>query len=152
MHANRRYRVDKLIDWITRRIRKGLMRVMFQKEFSQEFGGDIAATKRAFARDYKAAMDLIRRENGMDKEDRFAQAVLARQAIISRALECGDLKTALSGEKDMAELEGLYKEDKGQSVTVVFNDSLPIAPDPLEPVPDDMLEEYKRQVGLDEED
>ena len=146
----RRYRVDLIISWITKRIRKGLMQAMYYQHFLGDFSSKTRATI-AFNKDYKTALQVIRKENDLDKKDRFNMAIVSREDIVREAREVGDLKLALLAEKDLASLEGLYSEDKEGAVQVIFNTAMPVAEDVDGPVGEDTLKEYKRLAGIEDD-
>ena len=148
--SDRRYRVDKIIDWLSRRIRKSLIQATYYREFHNKFNSRNSLIN-SFHKDYKIALKMITKAQDSDKESRYAMAVISREEIINTCKDAGDYKTALSAEKDLATLQGLYKDDNGGDINVVFNQGVPMAKDNDELVDEETLEEYRNLANINEE-
>jgi len=131
-----------VIDLVLRRFRKNLIWWAWKQQFPD------VTSRATFNKDYREAKAWIRNHvSGTKKEQRFAEAVMAREQLAQIALEKGKLDTALSAEKDLAKLENLYPEadKKDADVHVSFDfGELPMAPDDIEPVSEEMLEDYDK--------
>lgn len=142
-------RQEKVVDWILRRIRKPLMKAMWRREFQNANGQPMCDT--TFIRDYNAALQMIYdAKDGQTVLQRTQVAVAAREEIIRLAHEQDKLQLALSAEKDLAELEGLYKQKEGAGTTFVLDfGGLPEAPSDDGPVPKEMLDAYDAKEDED---
>jgi hypothetical protein len=144
-------RVDFVSRCILKRLRKPLIKARWRMEFKNEQTGQPFGDS-VFLSDFKSAMQLIRETNNeLSISDRTKIAVQAREEIIRKAHDEGKLHLALSAEKDLAELEGLYKQDKNAGTTFVLDfGGLPEAPSDDGPVPEEMLAQF--QTEEDNED
>lgn len=105
-----------------------------------------------FAKDCKEALFNIREEISKDRDERMSLAVASREDIIKKAKESNKLDVAARVEKDLAELEGLYKGDGGGDVNVVFDfGGLPVASSLDGPVTEDEKEQYAAATEKKEE-
>ncbi len=138
-------RIDYLVRFILRRIRKNLLGCQYMKKFD--------VSRQTFLNDYNEAKKCIREYHSeATREERIQQAIQGREEIINKAWEKGNPTLALRAEQDLAQLEGLYEHDKRQDVSVSFDfGGLPCAASDDEPVGAAVLEEYERAAGITEE-
>src|SRR4051794_16712714 len=63
----------------------------------------------------RLAYELMKRRSERNRDALLNRHLASRRLMLARAMEAGDLKTALDIEKDMARLQGLYPEAKQQT-------------------------------------
>lgn len=131
-------RHDWLVKQILKRIRKPLIKAMYRSHFG--------LSDATFNSDFKEAWRMIKSSRDQENlEDRFAAAVCSREELISQAWRKDDpsLSFILSAERDLAELEGLYKKKEGDGASVVFNfGGLPVASSDDGPVGEEQFKEF----------
>lgn len=124
-----------------------------RREIKKVWKDKYKMSDQTFGKDYREAIFNIKDDISNDREQRFSLAIASREDIIKQAKEGMRLDIAARVEKDLAELEGLYKGSEGGDVKVVFDfGSLPAAESMDGPVGKEKIEEYKKQTEGSDQD
>lgn len=137
-------RIDQLVEWLVHRMPQAKMYENYQLEYK--------LSNAQFIADMSRARDRAKSYVEKDAEARFALALAAREDIINKARTKEDFGLALRAEQDLAELEGLYKQENKQPVVINLDwGNLPEADSDDGPVSDEDMAAYEKAVDDNKE-
>ncbi|WBK39860.1 hypothetical protein [Rhodobacteraceae phage LS06-2018-MD06] len=140
-------RIDYLVKKMIKRYSNAMLKAAYLKAFKE-------CTHRTFASDKRAAVARLKEVLAEERDERMAKALLAREELIRESHELGKLELVARVERDLGELEGLYKQGDDKQVNVVFDfGKYPAAKSLDGPVDEETVAEYNEAVaeGKDED-